>query len=162
VRQTLSGSNYGLVDDDTLEPRPDYWTSVLWRRLVGARVLDAPRGGDPLLRVYAHCTRTSAPRFAAGAVTLVVVNLDRSSAVSLRLDDFGGDEADVYELSSPDMASSEIRLNGSPLRAADDGSLPAIAPTIVRRGADHTLRARFGPATYGFVVVSGAAAAACD
>lgn len=159
VRQTLSGSNYGLIDDDTLEPRPDYWTSVLWRRLVGTSVLDAPAGADPLLRVYAHCTRPGAPDARPGAVTLAVVNLDRSSSVSLVLDAFG-DTAEVYELSSPDVASSEIRLNGIPIIPQDDGSPPELAPRIVTREASG-LRARFGAATYGFVVLPAAAAPAC-
>jgi heparanase 1 len=160
VRQTLSGSNYGLIDDGTLEPRPDYWTSVLWRRLIGARVLDAPAGPDPLLRVYAHCTRPGATDFGSGAITLVAVNLDQDSAVSLVLDGFGGDQADVYELSSSDVASSEIRLNGAVLSAAADGSPPALDPVVVQR-QNGQLRARFGPATYGYLVLPGAGAGAC-
>ena len=161
VRQTLSGSNYGLIDDDSLAPRPDYWTAVLWRRLMDVKVLDAPAATDPLLRIYAHCTRSSAPNYAQGAVTIAVINLDQASAVSLNLDSFSGNEADVYALSSPDVTSSEIRLNGTTLTAAADGSPPPIAPLVVSR-AGGALRARFGPATYGFVVLPGAAAAACQ
>jgi heparanase 1 len=159
VRQTLSGSNYGLIDDVSLSPRPDYWTAVLWRRLMGERVLDAPAGAHPLLRVYAHCTRAGAPDSRPGAVTLAVVNLDRSSAVSLALDAFGG-TADVYELSSSELVSPEIRLNGVALRADDDGAPPELSPRVVHRDA-LPLRARFGPATYGFVVLPDAAAPAC-
>jgi heparanase 1 len=157
VRQTLSGSDYGLIDEFTLEPRPDYWTSVLWRRLVGRRVLDAQVDSNPLVRVYAHCARGGPP----GAVVLVVVNLDRTRAVSLRLDAMTSkDSAAVYELSAPALASSEIRLNGMPLAADQDGALPALAPLVVQRKSS-MLRARFGPATYGFVVVPGAAPNAC-
>jgi hypothetical protein len=164
VRQTLSGSNYGLIDEATLTPRPDYWSAVLWRRLIGVRVLDArvgngPSGADSLLRVYAHCARSGAPDARPGAVTLVVLNLDRSSAASLVLDAYG-DTAEVYELSSPDVTSAEIRLNGGTLRATDDGAPPPLAPSVVHRSA-HGLRARFGPATYGFVVLPDASARAC-
>jgi heparanase 1 len=35
VRQTLSGSDYGLIDDRTLKPNPDYWAALLWHRLMG-------------------------------------------------------------------------------------------------------------------------------
>jgi heparanase 1 len=159
VRQTLSGSDYGLLDDATLTPRPDYWTSLLWRRLVGTRVLDASSGGDRLLRVYAHCTRAGAPGAASGAVTLVVINLDPSTAVELTLDALGGDRADVYQLSG-DPASTSIALNGTTLLAADDGSLPPLEPAPVARQAG-ALRVTFAPATYGFVVLPGAAAQAC-
>jgi hypothetical protein len=109
--------------------------------------------------VYAHCTRAGAPDAAPGAVTLAVLNLDRASGVSLVLDAFG-DSADVYELSSPDPASAEARLNGATLVAEEDGSPPALPPAVVHRDGG-VLRARFGPATYGFVVLPAASAPAC-
>src|SRR5919201_613535 len=40
-RQTLVGSDYGLLDDQTLDPRPDYWASILWKRVMGTKVLSA-------------------------------------------------------------------------------------------------------------------------
>ena len=159
VRQTLSGSDYGLIDDATLAPRPDYWTSVLWRTLMGTRVLDATSGGDPLLRLYAHCARAGAPNQAGGAVALAVVNLDRETGVELALDALGGDGADVYVLTG-DLTSTSVALNGTTLVEGTDGSLPPLAPAHVARD-DAALRVRFPPASYGFVVLPGAAAAAC-
>src|SRR5690606_12184340 len=32
LRQALTGGHYSLVRDDDLEPHPDYFTSVLWKR----------------------------------------------------------------------------------------------------------------------------------
>lgn len=68
VRQTLTGMDYGLLDEQTLEPRPDYWNSLLWRRLMGAQVYDATvdGGGSDRIRVYAH----AAPEGNASAVTV--------------------------------------------------------------------------------------------
>jgi heparanase 1 len=160
VRQTLSGSDYGLIDDATLVPRPDYWTSLLWRTLVGARVLDASSGGDAALRLYVHCTRAGAPDAASGAVTLVVANLDRSRAAELVLDAMGGDRADVYALTADDLASTSVALNGTTLVAGADGSPPPLTPSAVTR-ASGSLRVAFPPASYGFVVIPGAGAAAC-
>jgi heparanase 1 len=160
VRQTLAGSSYGLVDDATLAPRPDYWTSVLWRRLVGATVLDVQPTGDPLLRAYAHCARGGP----SGAVVLVVSNLDRARAVDLAMDPIFpiATEADAYELSSDDLASSEVRLNGgAPLVPSADGSPPPLDARSVAKGSDGSLHVRFAPATYGFIVVPGAAASVC-
>ncbi len=54
IRQTLSGSNYGLLDDVTLEPRPDYWATLLWKRLMGPTVLKA-RSSSSTVRAWAHC-----------------------------------------------------------------------------------------------------------
>jgi heparanase 1 len=160
VRQTLSGSDYGLIDDATLSPRPDYWTSVLWRNLMGTHVLDASSGGDPLLRLYAHCTRAGAPDQTSGSVTLVAVNLDPSSGVELDLDELGGDQADLYVLTADSLSSTSVALNATTLVEGGDGSLPALAPRPVTRTAG-ALRATFPPASYGFVVLPGAAAPGC-
>jgi len=54
-RQTLSGSDYGLLDEGSLEPTPEFWVSVLWRRLMGTAVYAASAEGAPAtLRVYCH------------------------------------------------------------------------------------------------------------
>ena len=54
-RQTLAGADYGLLDEETLEPTPDYWASLLWRRCMGTAVHDtmvmaATADGVPLFR----------------------------------------------------------------------------------------------------------------
>ena len=55
-RQTLSGSDYGLLDDGTLAPTAEFWCSVLWRRLMGTRVfaVDAAPRAPRTLRLYCH------------------------------------------------------------------------------------------------------------
>src|SRR5262249_58171455 len=84
VRQDLSGSNYGLIDDATLEPNPDYWASLLWRRLMGTRVLAASTDATMPVRVYAHCAR------GGGGVTLLALNLSAKESVSVRAPDLDG------------------------------------------------------------------------
>jgi hypothetical protein len=57
MHNTLVASDYGLLDDKTLAPKPSYWGALLWRKLMGTTVLDA---GVPIqagLHVYAHCLR---------------------------------------------------------------------------------------------------------
>src|SRR5206468_884378 len=75
MHNTLDASDYGLLDEDTLEPRPNYWAALLWRRLMGPTVLDS---GVPIragLHVYAHSLQGSPSRFA-----LLVINTDATSA----------------------------------------------------------------------------------
>ncbi|KAL1511331.1 hypothetical protein AB1Y20_006136 [Prymnesium parvum] len=105
-RQTLLGGNYGLLalgghnasgDDSGPPPRRvnvDYYSLLLWRRLMGPIVLqprvdglssrseNAERGGNAarLVRLYAACTAPSAG-FAAGAVSLLALNLKLDSPV---------------------------------------------------------------------------------
>ncbi|ROT61178.1 putative heparanase-like [Penaeus vannamei] len=55
ARQTLYDGCYALLDRD-LNPYPDYWLSVLFKRLVGGRVLSLTTHEAPkTVRLYAHC-----------------------------------------------------------------------------------------------------------
>ncbi|CAN4088400.1 unnamed protein product [Withania somnifera] len=69
-RQTLIGGNYGLLDTNTFVPNPDYYSALLWNRLMGKEVLDVSINGSPHLRSYAHCTKDRA------GVTLLLINLN--------------------------------------------------------------------------------------
>jgi hypothetical protein len=156
IRQSLSGANYGLLDDDTLVPRPDYWNSLLWRRLMGTVVLDAEvTDSDDRVRAYAHCTRSGASGAGPGAVTLVAINLSQTDAATLQVAGASTSGAEVYLMTASDLASKVGLLNGTALAAAADGSPPAFA------GASLTGSLKLPPTSYAFVVLPSAGAAAC-
>lgn len=118
---TLAASDYGLIDEDGLQPRPNYWAAVLWQRLMGPKVLEAESGGDVAdLAVYAQCTPGDDP-----GVTYAVVN---SSTSEPRTVTTSTGAAEVYLLTSDALDSSQIALNGTVLEAAEDGTLPKLAP----------------------------------
>lgn len=152
VRQTLSGSNYGLLDDDTLDPRPDYWASVLWRRLMGRRVLEVGRSAvSDLVRVYAHCSYQR-----PGAVTVLAINLGTEDNVRIEVDGIAESSKELYLLTSDALDSKELSLNGTVLRD-EDGVLPPLEPARIGRGpADVPARAM------AFIVYPDADAAACQ
>jgi hypothetical protein len=54
MRNTLTGSDYGLLDEETFNPRPDFWAALLWHRLMGRIVLEPDVPSQPDLHVYAH------------------------------------------------------------------------------------------------------------
>ncbi|KAH9318142.1 hypothetical protein KI387_019911, partial [Taxus chinensis] len=56
-RQSLIGGNYGLLNTTTYVPNPDYYSALLWHRLMGAQVLSVSLNGTQYLRAYAHCTK---------------------------------------------------------------------------------------------------------
>ncbi|KAJ9677509.1 hypothetical protein PVL29_022483 [Vitis rotundifolia] len=56
-RQTLIGGNYGLLNTTTLVPNPDYYSALLWHRLMGKGVLAVDSTASPFLRSYAHCSK---------------------------------------------------------------------------------------------------------
>lgn len=152
VRQTLSGSNYGILDDATLDPRPDYWASVLWRRLMGQRVLDVQRTSvSELVRLYAHCSYER-----PGAVTLLAINLDAENSVRIELEGVSNDGKELYVLTSDALDSTDLMLNGTLLRD-DAGVLPPLEPEPVGSGpADVPARA------IAFIVYPNASAPACQ
>ena len=41
MHNTLAASDYGLLDQNTFEPRTNYWVTLLWRRLMGTTVLNS-------------------------------------------------------------------------------------------------------------------------
>lgn len=117
VRQTLVGSDYGLLDAATLAPRPDYYNSLLWRRFMGSTVLDVRlSAGNPYLRAYAHCSPSGA------AVSLLVLNEHPSEPAQFELREARG-QALRYTLSAPSLGSRELYVNDVALRG-DAGELP--------------------------------------
>jgi len=40
MHNILAASDYGLLDQNTLEPRPNYWATLLWHKLMDTTVLD--------------------------------------------------------------------------------------------------------------------------
>ena len=114
---TLAASEYGLIDQSSLEPRPDYWAALLWRRLMGPVVLDA---GPirPGLHVYAQCLRQR-----PGGVSVLAINLaDVPAVLALSA------PAELYALSSSSLAAGTVRLNGRPLHIGPHDVVPQLRP----------------------------------
>jgi heparanase len=152
IRQSLSGANYGLLDDDTLVPRPDYWNSLVWRRLMGTVVLDAQvTDPDDRVRAHAHCTQSGA----SGAVTMVAINLSQTDAATLQVSGASTSGAEVYLMTASDLASKVVLLNGTALAAEADGTPPAFT------GAPLDGSLTLPPTSYAFIVLPNAGAAAC-
>nr|XP_037287426.1 heparanase-like [Rhipicephalus microplus] len=60
-RQDLVQGNNRLLADDEFRPLPDYWISLVHKRLVGTRVLQLrTQPKDDAVRLYAHCLRDGA------------------------------------------------------------------------------------------------------
>ncbi|MCB9478146.1 MAG: hypothetical protein H6683_00550 [Deltaproteobacteria bacterium] len=153
IRQTLSGSNYGLIRDDDLTPNPDFWLAVLWKRLMSPSVLDARfDGASPGVRLYAHCT----PGI-DGGVTVLAMNLNRTRTATVALPDLTGQAATTYRVTSSDLYARDVIVNGQSMELPDDGRVPDF-PTKTTADAG-TLR--LPPLSHTFAVYEDAGAAAC-
>jgi hypothetical protein len=80
MHNTLDASDYGLLDENTLAPRANYWAALLWRRLLGTTALDSRVPIQKGLHVYAHDLRGT-----PGGVALLVINNDQDAARTLRI-----------------------------------------------------------------------------
>ncbi|TXS95368.1 glycoside hydrolase [Parahaliea maris] len=103
VRQALIGGDYGMIDRLTLKPRPDYWVSWLWQRLMGQRVFRV-RSSDPYLRAYLH------ERPDADGKTLMLINL-HGEPLPVSLRGFG-EPLGAYTLTAKHPTARKIRING--------------------------------------------------
>jgi hypothetical protein len=147
MHNTLAASDYGLLDEKTLAPRPNYWGAWLWRRLMGTTVLES---GVPIqegLHVYAHCQRGK-----PGGVSLLVINTDRHAARALRL----AAASERYALDAEDLDGGTVRLNGRALALGAKDDFPDIRAVRTPAG---TLT--FAPATISFLAIPAAANRAC-
>jgi heparanase 1 len=167
VRQALVGADYGLIDEVTYGPRPDYWVSVLWKRLMGARVLDAWASAGPLAEArdglmavfgtgpvprseaFAHCLP------GGGGVTYLLLNPGAVPAAFRGLAAAGA-AGELRLLTASHVTATTLRLNGVPVSGdTADETLAAFVSVDLRSPV--VLPAR----SLAFVTVRGAAFAAC-
>ncbi|MQM03874.1 hypothetical protein Taro_036663 [Colocasia esculenta] len=154
-RQTLIGGNYGLLNTTTYEPNPDYYSALLWHRLMGRTSLSTNFTGTKKIRAYAHCSRQSQ------GITLLLINLDGNTTVrvtpttdsafarasrhakGLPRTKFHGVPPrarktfefmrDEYHLTAQDgnLHSQTMLLNGNILAVDSNWNLPALEPVKV-------------------------------
>ncbi|KAH1042213.1 hypothetical protein GLYMA_09G091100v4 [Glycine max] len=149
-RQTLIGGNYGLLNTTNFLPNPDYYSALLWHRLMGRHVLSTTFSGTNKIRAYAHCAKQSK------GITVLLINLDSNTTVeaevtfnnaakSLRhrkmsthskvmeLPLASETAREEYHLTPQDgdIHSQIMVLNGNPLSVSSDGDIPPLEPINV-------------------------------
>nr|XP_045614491.1 heparanase-like [Procambarus clarkii] len=158
ARQTLYEGCYALISMD-LVPNPDYWLSVLYKRLVGGRVLRLRlRQVPPTTRLYAHCLRNITADHTPGAVVVFGMNLLKE-ATQVRLEGHLATSPLLQYLLLPpdgDLQSRQVMLNGQLLQMTPEGDLPDLTPTPLPPALLH-----LPPTSLGFWVMPHAHARAC-
>jgi hypothetical protein len=125
MHNTLAASDYGMIDEATLTPRPNYWCALLWRKLMGETVFDC---GAPVpgFHVYMHSLRGRPDGRA-----VLALNLDRAKEQMLALPV----ASTRYTLTAKELQARSIMLNDTSLLLSADGTLPELSGEIVPSGA---------------------------
>jgi hypothetical protein len=123
MHNTLARSEYALLDSDTHNPRPNYWSALLWNKFIGTQVYEAgalASGVD----VFAHSLKGK-----INGRTLLILNPKETAAlVQVPL------EGKLYLITADELFTKKIKLNGKELALTPDGNLPAIKGKIIKKG----------------------------
>lgn len=147
MRNTLASSDYGLLDEDTYDPRPDYWAALLWKRTMGDVVLNPRVPKDQKVRIYASCMHAK-----KGGVTLLLLNTDTQATHNVSISEAGK----RFTLTAPELTSTTVLLNGAALNAAPDGSVPVLHAVQAAPG-----ETRLPPASITFLTLPSAHNRSC-
>lgn len=147
MHNTLAASDYGLLDEGTFRPRPNYWAALLWHRLMGTIVLDVGGSPTPDLHLYAHCHPGK-----RGAVSVLAINTSRRAPRTVTL----SASAERYTLHAARLQGAIVQMNGKTLALGADDELPRLEPRATSAGT-----IRLAPATITFLAFPDAANPAC-
>ena len=147
MHNTLASSDYGLLDEDTLEPRPDYWAALVWKRTMGNVVLDPGAPKNESLRIFAHCAKDQ-----KGGVAILALNTDTEHEQALSL----SQPAEAFTLTARALTSVKVQLNGTELKPESDGSVGWLKGVHVSAG---TISLK--PSSITFLIIASAHNGSC-
>ncbi len=147
AHNTLAASDYALIDEDTLEPRPDYWSALLWHKLMGRTVLESGAAATGPVHVFAHCLRGH-----SGGVAVLAVNTDREASHTVNV----ASKSERYTLTAKELVSATVMLNGTGLKLGSGDALPSLMGLPTGAGD-----VQLEPASITFLAVPNAGNASC-
>lgn len=147
MHNTLVASDYGLLHEDTYEPKPNYWAALLWNRTMGTVVLDPGTAKGGAVRVYAQCAKAG-----KGGVTVLALNTVSAHGQQITLPR----DAERFTLTSAELTSDRVLLNGVELKAESDGAIGPLKGVHASAGV-----LELAPASVNFFVIGSARNSAC-
>ncbi|MCC8067284.1 MAG: beta-glucuronidase, partial [Clostridiales bacterium] len=138
---TLSSSDYGLLEHGTFHPRPNYFAFLIWNQLMGTVVYDAKEEIREGAHVFAHSRRDGKK-----GIAYLILNNSLTEATSVVLPK----EAELYTLAgeSGNLRATVMTLNGRPLVLGPDNEVPEIIPEYCPSGT-----ITLAPATCTFIIL---------
>ncbi len=136
---TLTASDYGLLEPKTHEPRPNYWAAYMWAQLVGTTVYDTHEPIREGVHLYAHSRKDGKDGY-----VYILINNSKTEKTSIEVPS----QAERYTLSATDLRSKEVLLNGEPLTLEGECILPTLTPIKEEAGV-----IELDPTTITFLVI---------
>ncbi|XP_023012087.2 heparanase [Leptinotarsa decemlineata] len=136
MRQSIFHGNYALLDNN-YDPNPDWWLSVLHKKLIGEVVVPYHTITSPYVRLYVYCTKRALFERRNNSITIMGMNLvDNVAKIRINglLSDHFEAPSEVYsfELTSEALQSKSVLLNGKPLKMLPNNTLPIFVPVLKR------------------------------
>ncbi len=123
MHNTLCASEYALLEQDTHNPRPNYWAALLWSKLMGTKVFDAGIDSENV-DVFAHNLKNS-----ENGISVLIVNPNETeTAIDIPAN------AEQYLITADETLSKTVKLNGEILQLKKDSSLPEIKGKKIKAG----------------------------
>lgn len=125
MHNTLCASEYALLEQDTHNPRPNYWAALLWNKLMGTKVYDSGMESDDI-DVFVHNLKNSKNGYA-----VLIANPDSTSS-SIEIPS----NAEQYLLTADgdDLQTKTVKLNGEILSLKSVEKLPEIEGLKIKAG----------------------------
>ncbi|KAK2921886.1 hypothetical protein Q8A73_001371 [Channa argus] len=148
LRHSFFDYGYTHLVDQNFNPLPDYWFSLVFKRLVGPRVLAVrvaglqrkPQPGRVIrdkLRIYAHCTSYYNHNYVRGSITIYIINLHRSRKKIKLAGTLRNRTVHQYLLQpygTDGLKAKHVQLNGEKLLMVDNETFPVLKPKTLRAG----------------------------
>ena len=124
MHNTLCRSEYALLDNDTHNPRPNYWAALLWSRFMGTEVYEtAPI--EPGVDVFVHNLKNKP----GGRAALIINTNAGETAFKIPAN------AIQYLLTADELLTKKVKLNGQELKLTVKEELPAMNGRPVKAGS---------------------------
>lgn len=123
MHNTLAHSEYGLLDHDTHNPRPNYWVALLWSKLMGTEVYKA----DSLatgVDVFVHNLKGK-PK---GRTVLILNTTEKETSFSIPVN------ATQYLLTADELLTKKVKLNGKVLQLNSNDEVPKLVGEKAKLG----------------------------
>ena len=123
MHNTLARSEYGMLDHDTHNPRPNYWAALLWSQFMGNQVFEGGSIEDGV-DIFVHNLKNKSK----GKASLILNTNDKATSITIP------SAAKQYLLTADELLTKKVKLNGIALNMTANDEVPTIKGKKIKKG----------------------------